>query len=117
MRRLSEVNEEANNLRRDEAREHQAKCDALLKSLEGKEIDPYRRPEWGPADSAAHDKNRKVLRAHLSKADGISPADIACDHCGTEMVYPEPNRQLASHPPKKRIGCPGCGFMTTRRIR
>lgn len=32
-------------------------------------------------------------------------ANVACDKCGHEMYYPDPNMVLASNPPKMVVRC------------
>jgi hypothetical protein len=35
-------------------------------------------------------------------------SDLACDDCGTELVY-DPQTVLSGHPPMREHNCPGCG--------
>lgn len=46
---------------------------------------------------------------HLNGQD-ITTYEIVCDTCGTQLVNPQPGRQLLSYPPQQHIQCAGCGW-------
>ncbi len=50
----------------------------------------------------------------ISFRDGLSAA-IACDECGTEMVYSD-DKRLRAAPPQRRVRCPNCDFKGTKVI-
>lgn len=47
--------------------------------------------------------------------DELPGVNLACDHCGTELVDRDPGRQLASMPSRKTVACPGCGWTGSMR--
>ena len=55
----------------------------------------------------------KVLRERLRSAADSWPTGIACDRCGTELVFPRPNRRILTNPAKREVACAGCGFRGT----
>lgn len=56
--------------------------------------------------------NRSLKWVRAALAEGrVDFYDLACDHCGTQLVNHEPSVSLASSPPQRRIGCPGCGWV------
>ena len=52
--------------------------------------------------------NREFSQAfHLPEP---KPTGVACDKCGCEMTYDNPNILLASIPPKYSVFCESCGY-------
>lgn len=100
MKKLSEfkADQEADHLAVQEAK-RQA-CLMLLADVERQNI-PLHQPN--------SDGIRTLIRRGLRESR-MTPLGIACDHCGTELVDRKPGAMTASMPPKRTIGCPGCGW-------
>lgn len=56
-----------------------------------------------------HNKQKAMLHRKLSDP---YPNGIACPQCGKELWDTDPTEVLASNPPKKRVHCPSCGFVS-----
>lgn len=58
---------------------------------------------------------RERVRTIVLQGAPYRRVDVACDHCGTELINSTPHSVTASNPPKIRVACIGCGwcgFMT-----
>lgn len=53
--------------------------------------------------------DRNLMRSLIDEGEATR-IGLACDHCGTELINRSPGSEFASFPPKKAIGCPGCGW-------
>uniref|UniRef100_A0A6H1ZHM3 Uncharacterized protein n=1 Tax=viral metagenome TaxID=1070528 RepID=A0A6H1ZHM3_9ZZZZ len=47
--------------------------------------------------------------AMMQKEDHCGCAGVACDKCGTEMVFSD-MCVLTSYPPQRNVRCPKCGY-------
>ncbi|MXY97587.1 MAG: hypothetical protein F4Z29_07510 [Gemmatimonadetes bacterium] len=55
------------------------------------------------------DNHNDMMLDAQRRADGEPPAtDVACNHCGTEMLYSD-HLILTTIPPQRRVECPDCG--------
>jgi hypothetical protein len=106
MKTLGQFQAERNKVQKVEAEAHVKRCRALLASIQEQEIPVYAPPV--PARCHAAD-DRVTMRERL-KEGGMIPIELACDHCGTELVNRRPGWYAASKPKKYSIGCPGCGW-------
>lgn len=60
----------------------------------------------------------KTLKAHneavFNQPTNPTPrARVACDKCGTEMVY-NTNIVMTSDPPQRSVECPNCNYKSTK---
>ncbi len=62
-----------------------------------------------PLHADAMESRREDMRQKF-ESGGMPAMGIACDHCGTELLNTAPHMSFSSNPPKKKIGCPGCGW-------
>ena len=69
---------------------------------------------WTPKHMWAADfgpsEYRESFRRKIRERQAYQRLGCACDHCGTELINPEPRRVLASNPPKRKVACIGCGW-------
>lgn len=106
MKLLREFQQEAEATNKRIREEHRDKCKALLESCADT-----------PLFVAEHDYDKTNYescrdRIRLMLVTGQAQLfNLACNHCGTQLVNPEPGTMLMSYPPQKRIGCPGCGWL------
>lgn len=90
-------------LREERAAAKRERCtaqNALLAEVESRAI---------PLHPKSSEEVRKNLRQELC-AHRVELHDVLCDHCGTQLINPEPGSVLMSHPPQVHARCPGCGF-------
>ena len=87
------------------------RCRELLESVEGSEISVYV-PSDRPIDPTDYTRVRESFRAAL-RTSRCSLYDLACDHCGTQLINDRPGEVLMSYPPQEAVGCPGCGFTSS----
>jgi hypothetical protein len=66
--------------------------------------------DFGPSEY--RESFRKKIRTGNRNAyrNAYQRLGCACDHCGTELINPEPGMVLASNPPKRKVACIGCGW-------
>ena len=113
MRTLREYLAEAEALMGDRARRNRDRLAALndlIDGLESRDIAVYRSALSPSPDVTNYEEVRKRIRDDVRSGEVVA-LEIACDHCGTELFCTEPGRLLTSNPPKKKIGCPGCGWI------
>jgi hypothetical protein len=111
VRTLREYLAEAEALMEDRARRSRDRLAALndlIDGLEGRDLAVYRSALSPSPDVTNYEVARKRIRENVRSGES-SALEIACDHCGTEL-FGEPGL-LMSSPPKKKIGCPGCGWI------
>lgn len=115
MKKLSEVREAKKKARMDEQERHRTRCRNLLASLEGRNIPAFTDPSRPDSDfDVVRRRMRHQLREEIEEDRykvAIVPIGVLCDHCETELVNHQPGRQTLGSPPKKHIGCPGCGWL------
>lgn len=117
--KLSEAQQAQVDANRDAKAVLHARCAVVLASIEGRDI-----PIYSEGEATPRGKKRRGSRHHLVR-DAMrlalrSPgpyqsfgfADVACEHCGTEMLDTDPGTALKPGIFKKRVGCPGCGALT-----
>lgn len=106
MKRLSEFQAERDEVWKKEAAAHQERCRTLLASIEAEDI-PIYTPLVPIRNHAADDR---VQIRNLLREGSVIPIELACDHCGTELVNRRPGWYASQKPMKISIGCPGCGW-------
>jgi len=112
MRTLREYLAEAEALVGDRARRNRDRLAALndlIDGLESRDIAVYRSALSPSPDVTNYEVARKRIREDVRSGEVVA-LEIACDHCGTELFCTDPEL-LLSNPPRKRIGCPGCGWI------
>ena len=86
-------------------------CRALLESIESAEIPVYA-PDSPMMDHTDYSRLRESIR-HALRTSRCSLYELACDHCGMPLINHRPREVLLSHPPRRVVGCPGCGFTSS----
>lgn len=101
MRTLSEEEEHRDNKRKNLVAERRREVQAII-------------DKGVPLHAKATEEGRQRLReaAFEERANLVS---FACDHCRTPL-YAMSGFVLASSPPQRRVGCPGCGWSGTTSL-
>jgi DNA-directed RNA polymerase subunit RPC12/RpoP len=60
--------------------------------------------------SEVNEERYEHYRQQQERAKKAHLTGIACDECGTELHYLNPELLLMSSPPKRDVHCPQCGF-------
>lgn len=55
-----------------------------------------------------HNRDMRELREMMQRSANAS--GVACDRCGTEMVFRNPGMLNMSNPPSRWVDCPKCGL-------
>ena len=55
-----------------------------------------------------HNADRHAIREAFRKV--ANAAGVACDKCGEQMYYDDPNTVYTSDPPVQRVRCHKCGY-------
>lgn len=69
---------------------------------------PVHVPSDPKADRTDYARWRGIHRDLVRDHAHAGWTGLACDRCGTELVYPS-GAQLLSYPPQKQVVCIGCG--------
>jgi hypothetical protein len=109
MMTLSEFNEEKRQKREKDFVTHLQRCLDLLASSADKPLYTPPPKAGQTVDVSNYTELRVMIRSRL-ESGSVSFYDLACDHCGTELINHEPGALYFSHPPVHPIACPGCGW-------
>ena len=108
MKTLSEYEAEKSAQRKSAKDDRIAQLNKLMDDIEAKDI-PLYIPKDTNVDRCGYNEYRITIRGSVRSGFAFL-YDLACDHCGTELVNNEPGMVYTSNPPKRRISCPGCGW-------
>lgn len=111
MKTLSELRRERMLEERTARQSHAERCLALLKS--SADVPVFKNTD--STNVTDYTKTREMVRRVL-EAGNIEFYEVACDHCGTQLVNHEPGASLLSSPPQRRVGCPGCGWLGSTSV-
>jgi ribosomal protein S27E len=111
MKTLSEQEAERVREQAEFRRSHADQCRTLLDTC--KDVPVFKNPD--PINVTAYTEAREMVRRAL-EAGNVEFYEVACDHCGTQLVNHCPNVMLTSHPPQRRVGCPGCGWLGSTSV-
>lgn len=127
MKTLSERNEEIRAQKQRDEERYLLACKTLLYQVKEAEI-PLHNPEGRETNGsfqghfdmisqrrdrlrnqlAGLDENGKPFRFHRGRRPEL--LDVACDHCRTQLINPQPGMQTLSSPPQIHVACVGCGW-------
>ena len=105
--------------REDADQRRVARLDGLLRFADS--TDPRLVALRNASDEPHRLRLRDVIQADIVQSNPalgrtlahVGLTDLACDRCGAELVYPDPNICLPSMPPQRNIACVACGFYGT----
>lgn len=109
MKTLRELHAEA-QAERDRKQAERAADVVWLEEVLAKNIPMYQWPPTYVWSGATPEQYREHFRTQVRSAGRFYRLGVACDHCGTELINPEPGVVLASNPPQRKVACIGCGW-------
>jgi hypothetical protein len=90
---------------------HEEQCRKLLES--SKDVPVFKNPD--PRNVTEYTGAREMVRRAIETGN-VAFYEFACDHCGTQLVNHSPGTVLTSSPPQRRVGCPGCGWLSSTSL-